>query len=287
VIRRRALPLLAASLVLGVLDHARADHIPGHGASDAVRTLNSLGGGTGAATSRLMLLQEANRSSRTLTPNSSFVTSLVGEYSPHRWFSFGLQLPLQVVHEDGRTTKVGLGNLRVLTRVTLHADKLFHRILTFGVNAGFPTRTVHFSVDPGQVWSQAPYALFTRNYRRPFWQILATAPIETRPAGTAIDLAAAVQGGYRFLGVLAPTLGVLTTVRVASWCRRPTGGTDFCRSGRVTELDRPVGTTQAYATFGLSWSFARWGMLAAGAQVAMTPRRDFDGGGSLSLQASF
>ncbi|HWB75431.1 MAG TPA: hypothetical protein VG755_10750 [Nannocystaceae bacterium] len=281
---RWALAALAIALAPAI---ARADHVPGHGASDAVRTLNSFGGGTGAATSRVMLLQEASRATRTLSPNSSYSTSLIGEYSPHKWFSFGLQLPLQVVDEDAARAKVGLGNVRVLTRLTLHADKLYHRILTFGINAGFPTRTIRFTVDPGKQWSQAPYVVFTRNYRRPFWQVFASAPIESRPAGTAIDLAAAAQGGYRFLGVLTPSAGLLTTVRVASWCRAPTGDASFCRGGRVTELDRPIGSTAVYVTFGLSWAFKPWGLLAAGAQIPVTPKRDFDAAGTLSFQATF
>ena len=281
---RPALAAIALALAPAI---ARADHVPGHGASDAVRTLNSFGGGTGAATSRVMLLQEASRSSRTLVPNSSYTTSIIGEYSPHRWFSFGFQLPMLVLDEDAAKAKVGLANVRVLTRLTLHADKLYHRVFTVGVNAAFPTRTVRFTVDPGKTWSQAPFVLFTRNYRRPFWQIFASAPIETRPAGTAIDVAVAAQGGYRFLGVLTPSAGLLATVRVASWCRTPQGDGAFCKAGRVTELDRPVGTTQLYVTAGLSWAFTKWGLLAAAAQIPVTPKRDFDAAGTLSLQASF
>jgi hypothetical protein len=279
---------IAIGLVIALLPAiARADHLPGHGASDAVRTLNSFGGGTGAATSRVMLLQEASRSTQTLSPSSSYTTSLIGEYAPHRWFSFGMQLPLQVIDEDNARAKVGLGNVRVLTRLTLHADKLYHRVLTFGVNAGFPTRTVRFTVDPGKTWSQAPYVVFTRNYRRPFWQVFASTPIETRPAGTAIDVALAAQGGYRFLGVLTPSAGLLMTVRTASWCRTPRGDSHFCRDGRVTEVDRPIGSTALYVTFGLSWAFTRWGLLAAAAQVPVTPKRDFVAAGMLSFQASF
>jgi hypothetical protein len=279
---------IAICLVIAILPAiAHADHVPGHGASDAVRTLNSFGGGTGAATSRVMLLQEASRSTQTLSPSSSYTTSLIGEYAPHRWFSFGMQLPLQVIDEPNARAKVGLGNVRVLTRLTLHADKLYHRVLTFGVNAGFPTRTVRFTVDPGKTWSQAPYVVFTRNYRRPFWQVFASTPIETRPAGTAIDVALAAQGGYRFLGVLTPSAGLLMTVRTASWCRTPQGDSHFCRGGRVTEVDRPIGSTALYVTFGLSWAFTRWGLLAAAAQVPVTPKRDFVAAGMLSFQASF
>ncbi len=283
----RVVALLVLAIVAGVPARARADHVPGHGASDAVRTLNSLGGGTGAATSRVMLLQEAARSSRTLAPNSSYTTSLLGEYAPHRWFSFGLQLPLQIVDEDGARARAGLGNVRVLTRLTLFPDKLFHRVLSFGINAGFPTRTVRFSVDPGKTWSQVPYLVFTRSWHRPFVQVFASTPIETRPAGTAIDVAAAAQGGYRFLGVLTPSAGVLATTRVVSWCRDAGGDASFCKRGRVTELERPVGATAVYVTVGLSWAFTRWGLLAAAAQIPVTPKRDFDAAGTLSLQASF
>jgi hypothetical protein len=265
---------------------ARADHAPGHGASEAVRSLNSLGGGTGAAVSRIMLLQEASDSrTSTLTPHGGYVTSILGEYSPHAWFSFGVQVPLQIVDEPQVPARVGLGNLRVSTRVTLHADKLFHRILTFGVNATFPTRTVTFTTDPGRTWTTAPYAVFTRNYHRPFWQIFATVPIETRPAGTAIDLGVGAQGGYRFWGKLAPSAGLLVNTRLASWCRRVDGGADFCREGRVTEIERPLGATALYVTGGLAWTFAPWGTLAASVQVPVTAVRDFDVGGSLGLSA--
>lgn len=289
---------------------ARADHVPGHGASEAVRNLNTLGGGTGAAVSRIMLLQELSRTKRnSLAPHSAYVTSLLGEYAPHPWFSFGAQVPLQIIDEDAQRTKVGLGNLRVLTRVTLHADKLFHRVLSFGVNATFPTRTVTFSVDPGKTWIAAPYVVFTRTHDvrhvHPFWQVLGTLPIETRPAGTAIDLGAGAQGGVKLgsharrrvrrdptrtrrgLGTLAPSAGLLATVRLASWCRAPHGGASFCREGRVTELAREVGSTSLYATVGVAWSFAPWGAINAAMQVPLTPKRDFDLGGSIGLQAAF
>jgi len=278
---------LVAVLLLALPCTARADHVPGHGASEAVRSLNSLGGGSGAASSRVLVLQEFSRSRRSLTPNRTYTTSLLGEYAPHRWFSFGVQIPLLVLDEDHRPARVGLGNLRVVTRVTLHADKLFHHVLSFGVNGTFPTRTVAFSVDPGKTWIAAPYVVFTRNYRRAFWQVFATTPIETRPAGTAIDISAAAQGGYRFWGVLTPSAGVLASVRALTWCREPDGSAALCKRGRVTEIERSMGTTLVAATFGLSWSFARWGMLAGTVQVPLTPRREFDIAGSLAFQAAF
>lgn len=280
---------IVLACVLAVLPRlAKADHAPGHGASEAVRSLNSLGGGTGAAVSRILILQEASTSRRsTITPHSAYVTSILGEYSPHRWFSFGLQVPLQVIDEREAPAVVGLGNVRATTRVTLHADKLFHRIVTFGTNATFPTRTVRFTTDPGATWVVSPYGMFTRNYHRAFWQILATAPIEVRPAGTAIDLGVGAQGGYRFWGKLAPSAGLLANVRIATWCRRVEGGAEFCAPGRVTEIERQVGATALYVTGGLSWNFARWGALAASIQVPVTPVRDFDVGGSIGLQAFF
>lgn len=281
--KRAVLIALLLALTPGV---AQADHAPGHGASEAVRNLNSLGGGTGAAVSRILVLQEASSSrTSTLAPHRGFVTSVLGEYSPHRWFSFGVQIPLQVIDEEDARTKVGLGSMRVLTRVTLHADKLFHRILTFGVNATFPTRTVVFTTDPGRTFTTSPYGVFTRNYHRAFWQVFATAPIETRPAGTAIDVGVGAQGGYRFWGKLAPSAGLLVNVRAATWCRRVNGGSDFCRAGRVTEIERRLGATAVYATGGLAWTFAAWGSLSASIQVPVTPTRDFDLGGSVGFQA--
>jgi hypothetical protein len=276
-----------ASALVAVSSTARADHVPGHGSSEAVRNLNSLGGGSGAASSRMLLLQEFSHSTRTLAPNTTYTTSLLGEYAPHRWFSFGAQLPLLVIDEAATSPRAGFGNLRIVTRITLHADKLFHRVLSFGVNAVFPTRTVVFTVDPGKTWVQAPYVVFTRNYRRAFWQIFATVPIETRPAGTAIDVSAAGQGGYRFWGKLAPSAGVILTVRAASWCRRPEARATLCKDGRTTEIERSMGTTIVAGNFGLSWTFQDWGMLFANVQVPFTPRRDFDVAGAIGLQALF
>lgn len=284
--RPRLVGLAMAAGLAATPGIARADHAPGHGASEAVRALNSLGGGTGAAVSRILVLQEASRSQRrTLVPHSAYVTSVLGEVSPHPWVSFGLQLPLQIIDEDRIAPAVGLGSVRVLTRVTLHADKLYHRVLSFGVNATMPTRTVQFTVDPGRTTVTAPYVVFTRSYHRAFWQIFATAPLETRPAGTALDLGAAAQAGWTFWGKFAPSFGALATVRLASWCRVLDGGHAWCPRGRVTEIDRDLGTTSLYVTANVAWTFARWGMLAASVQVPVTPQRDFDVGGSLGLQA--
>lgn len=296
----RALAGLAFATAASLATAARADHVPGHGASEAVRNLNTLGVGSGAALSRVMLLQEATRSHRnTLAPHSAYVTSLLGEYAPHPWFSAGVQLPLQIVDEVGKAPRAGLGNVRVLTRVTLHGDKLFHRVLSFGLNATFPTRTVLFSTDPGKTWVQAPYLVFTRSYHRAFWQLLTTAPIETRPAGTAIDLGLGAQGGRRFGharanraqrwrgGTFTPSAGLLATVRLASMCTHAHGPTRWCRDGRVTEVHRELGSTALYVTAAAAWGVTRWGSLVASLQVPVTPKRDFDIGGSFGLQAAF
>jgi hypothetical protein len=129
----------AALAVMAAVPSAAAHHVPGHSASEGVRNLNSLGGGAGKAVSRVMILQEASRTKTTFAPASTYSTSLIGEYSPHPWISFGVQPTLLAVDQDRGASRVGLGDTRAVVRLTPHADKLVHRVLTTGVSASFPT----------------------------------------------------------------------------------------------------------------------------------------------------
>ena len=289
--RRAALARWCAAAVATAPAVARAHHVPGQSASEGVRNINSLGGGAGQARSRLLVLQEIGRSSarRTLNPGTVYTTSLLGEFAPHPWFSFGVQAPLLVVDEDAQdvATKVGYGDTRVLLRLSPHADKLIHRVLSVGVNLSFPTRTVRFEADPGNIWIVAPSVLYSRTYRRAFWQAIGALTIEERPAGTALDVTAGMQAGYRFFDVLSPTLGVLADVRAFTACAEIGGGSSPCLDGRATEVDRETGSVRAYALAGLAWTFAPWGSLLANAQVPVTPRADFDVAGSVGLQFTF
>lgn len=266
---------------------ATAHHVPGHGASEGVRNLNSLGGGSGQATSRAMILQEYSRNSTSLNPATTFNTSLLGEYSPHPWTSFGLQAPLLVVDEDAAPRKVGYGDTRAFVRLTPHADKLIHRVLTTGINVSIPTRTLTFQADPGKIWTVSPMVMFTRTHLRAYWQLMGLATVEHRPAGTAIDFSASGQIGYRAFGKLGLGVGVLADLRTANFCAEVGGGSSFCPGNRATETDRQVGSVRVAQLSSVSYNFATWGLLAVNLQLPMSPKRDFDYAGSLSLQVSF
>lgn len=269
---------------------ARAHHVPGHGASEGIRNLNSLGGGTGKALNRAAILHEVSRTTTSLTPGTVFNTSLLGEYAPHPWFSFGAQLPLLVVDEDapGVPTKVGYGDTRLFLRLTPHADKLVHRVFTTAINVSLPTRTVRFTADPGRTVIVAPAAIFSRTYTRAFWQLLGVATYEHRPAGSAIDLSPGGQVGARLLdGKLSPALGMLGDVRVATFCARIGGGTRFCPEGRSTEIARELGSLRVTTFASLTYAFAPWGLVSASVQVPLLTKRDFDVAGAFTFQAMF
>ncbi len=283
---RRASWLLAATLGLWPAS-AAAHHVPGHGASEGVRNLNSLGGGSGQATSRVMLLQEYSRNTTSLNPATTYNTSLLGEYSPHPWVSFGVQTPLLIVDEDAAPRKVGYGDTRAFIRLTPHADKLIHRVVTAGINVSVPTRTLRFEADPGKSWTVSPMAMFTRTHMRTFWQVMALGTAERRPAGTAFDLTGSAQVGYRAWGKLGFGVGVLADVRIANFCAKVGGGSEFCSGNRATETNREVGSVRLAHLTSLSYSFSSWGMLAANVQLPLSPKRDFDVAGSLSMQFQF
>jgi len=237
-----------------------------------------------------MLLSEVSRNTSSLNPATTYNTSLLGEYAPHPWFSVGLQAPVLVVDEDAPEvdTKVGYGDTRVSLRLTPHADKLIHRVVTTGVNLSLPTRSVRFEADPGRSWVVSPNVLFTRTYRRPFWQVMGLATFEHRPAGTAIDLSVGAQAGYRIRGVLTPSIGTLADLRVAAFCTPVGGGPQvLCENGRTTEVNREIGSLRIANFAALTYAFADWGLVNLSVQLPVTPKRDFDWAGSFAFHALF
>ncbi|MGB1016584.1 MAG: hypothetical protein ACPG4T_20775, partial [Nannocystaceae bacterium] len=131
-------PLLLGLLALvGVVANpqpAAAHHTPGHGASEGVRNINSLGGTGGKALSRLLILNETYYTGQGLNPGVNESLSVFGEYAPVPAFSLGVQLPFAVAAfaDDDYRPRAGLGDMRLAFRFTPHASKLIHRVFTTG-----------------------------------------------------------------------------------------------------------------------------------------------------------
>lgn len=294
--RRRGEPrlrLLAAVVGAGLFSSASASahHAPGHGPSESVRTLNGFAGRTPRALQRALLLGEIVRNTAQPNLNAATIYTLSALVSvrPHPWLSVGLQAPYTFVDEDapGVPTKSGYGDTRLELRLTPHADKLLHRVLTVGVNASFPTRTVRFQADPGPMWSVAPLVAYTRSYEFWSWQAVLLAPLEHRPAGTAFEGSGAFVVNHRLLPSWSWSVGALVDVRIASSCALPGGGQTWCRDGRVTELSRETGATRGYVTAGTGVELAEDWAVSASVQAPVTHRRDFDLAGSIGLEGRF
>lgn len=279
--------LLCALLLLGP-KLARAHHVPGHGSSEGVRSINSLGNRGGTAASRVLVLDEFAWQPTSPTPGLRNELSLLGEYAPVPAFSFGAQFPFALIDEVGRPPMAGYGDTRAFIRFTPHADKLIHRTLTFNLTASFPTRTIRISVDPGRVWSVTPSMIFTRTYGEWFWQVLSFASVETRPAGLALDLSLGGQAGGKFAnGRIALGGGVIVDARAVNWCAQPDGDLLACNESRAGEHQREPGSLRATALATGAINFdARWSMIL-GVQVPFTAKRDFDLGLSAGVQATF
>ena len=287
---RWALPGLALATGLSFGTAARAHHVPGHGASEGLRTINSLNGSGGRAYSRVLLLNEFIYTGFGLNPGLTNSLSVLGEWAPKPFFSVGVQAPLLMFRgaDTKGATRVGYGDTRLQLRFTPHASKLIHRVLTFGVNISFPTRTVGFPVDPGPVWGATPYLVFTRTYSTVFWQVLGLATVDARRAGTALNLAASAQVGGRFLkNKLSPGVGVLVDSRVLNFCADPSGAQRFCADSRAGEENRGVGATRATALATLAYTFVPRASLIASLQLPFTAKRDFSFGWSVGIQGFF
>lgn len=269
---------------------ARAHHVPGHGASEGVRTINSLNGAGGRANTRLLLINEFVYTGFGLNPGTMDSLSIVGEYAPRPWLSMALQAPLLMFRaaDTNGETRVGYGDTRVQLRFTPHAGKLIHRVFTAGLNASIPTRTVRFTVDPGPIVAIAPYAVFTRTYMTWYWQTLAISAVDIRRAGVAIDFGVSGQVGARLAGGKVNLgFGLLLDTRLAAWCASPEGGREFCPGNRAGELFRELGTFRGTGLMAVAYNFHRRGSLVGSVQVPFTRIRDYTIGWSLGLQMFF
>lgn len=282
-------PPLAGALAIAAPADARAHHVPGHGASEGVRNINSLGGRGGRAQTRVLILDELVYARGGLNPSVANTTSLFGEYAPIPALSLAVQAPFIALHDlGGSGARVGYGDTRVQLRVTPHARKLIHRVFTVGLTASLPTRTLRLAVDPGPVTAIAPNALFTRTYDRQFWQIMGLAVIDHRRAGTALDLTFGGQAGTRLHdGKTTLGVGALFDLRLANFCAGPAGGAAFCTTTRPGEYDRPVGALRALVLVTAARAIGRRGHILAAIQAPLTTRADFTLAGSVGAQISF
>ncbi|MBK8262903.1 MAG: hypothetical protein IPK80_16395 [Nannocystis sp.] len=279
---------LALALALAAAD-ARAHHVPGHGASEGVRNINSLGSRGGRAESRLLLLNEFVYTSQGVNPSVTDTTSLYGEFAPIPALSLAVQAPFLVLRDlANEETRVGYGDTRLQLRVTPHARKLIHRVFTAGLTVSLPTRTVRLNVDPGPVTAVSPYVFFTRTYDRHFWQVMGLSVLERRRAGSAVDLSVGAQGGSRLLGgKFTLGLGALLDLRVLNTCAQPTGGAAVCAHSRPGEDDRPIGALRAIVLTTFSYHLTKRLTLLGAIQGPISPRLDFTVAGSLGAQVFF
>jgi hypothetical protein len=261
-----------------------AAHHPGHSStvSEGIRSLNNLSHAGGNANNRIAVIHDATRTTTGTDRATTLRALFIAEIAPHPWFSFGAEAPLRGIVEDDEPPAIGYGDTRLFVRLTPHGDKLVHRVLTVGLAASLPTRSTTRSSEPERPWSLSPHVLFTRSYERAFWSVIGQPTVETRSAGTALDISAAGQLGYRFFDVLSPSIGATVDVRTASWCDG-----SFCSDGRVGEVDRAVGATRVYLLGGLGYQITSRGTLLAGVQVPVTTARDFDIGVNLGVQFLF
>ncbi len=288
---RRRLPLaLLFGLALAPA-LARAHHVPGHGASEGVRTINSFGGGAGgSAHTRLFLFNEFVATRFGLNPGLTDSLSVLAEVAPKPWFSFAVQAPLLMFRgaDTGGRTRVGYGDTRLQLRFTPHARKLIHRVLTLGATISFPTRTVPLPVDPGPIWGVSPYAVVSRTYEKWFWQVLAVGTVDLRRAGVGLDLGLSGQvGGRFFAGKLNAGFGVLLDTRLATWAALADGGREFTTGNRAGERYRELGMVRGTGLATLAYNFHARSSLVGSLQVPFTVVRDYTIGWSLGLQVFF
>ena len=283
---KHSIVLLALSLV--VSSTALAHHAPGHGVSEGVRTINSLGRRGASAQTRLLWLNEMSTTSTSPSPGDTYSSSLYAEWAPWPEFSVGLQTPLLMVREFDQPIQAGYGDTRVALRYTPHADKLIHRVFTLGLSLSIPTRTLKLTVDPGAVWKGTLNVLFTRTYNQLFWQIMGLATIDTRPAGVGIDGGSGFQIGLRTKDKkISIGAGVLGELRLLNLCKQPQGNTLVCDGSRAGEASRDVGALRSHAVVTLAANLLKNSRIVGSVLLPLTSVADFDVATSLGWEMFF
>ena len=289
---RGVLGLTLASLTSGALvtesTDAHAHHNVGQGAGESLRNLSTLAGDL-SPRQRAALMGEVSRGTEepTLNTATTYSVSALLDIRAHRRLYLSAQFPLLFVDEDAvNGLKVGMGNTTVGLHVPVGSLQEGAASWVLGLNVSLPTRTFTYEADPGRQWSLTPGLRYGDTSGNFLWYGLLVSPIETRPAGTAVDVSPALGVGYRFFRTLSVTTGLNADIRALSVCAT-LDGSQLCPEGRATEVNRPVGATRAYAHLGLSWEMHKNWSLFSGGQLPVTAHRDLEWAANLGLEARF
>jgi hypothetical protein len=191
------------------------------------------------------------------------------------------------MNEAGETgTSMGYGDTTLEAIVTPYGGWLRHRVPSFGLRLSLPTRSFELQADPGKSYAASPFAAFTRRYESLYWQTVLLSTLETRPAGWAWDMSAGLSAGYELSPGLSLSLGGWVDTRMLAFCEAAHGSASYCEEGRVTERERPTFATRAYALLNAAYAIGAF-QLQAGAQLPLTPKKDFLYSGFLSAEWAF
>jgi hypothetical protein len=268
---------------------ALAHHNAGGGQGESQRKLGTLGSDA-AQRSRAAIVLGASRSTSepTLNPATNASAAAVLNLKLHPRCFVGLELPFLLVAEDGADQiEAGYGDTRFGGHCVMIQPKPKRISFSGGVDLSFPTRTVHYSTDPGAQWVISPNFRIAQAFERFYWFALLHVPYEIRPAGSALDLSTGLSLGYRFTDSFSWVLGPSLDVRLFAFCREVDGSSSYCSGGRATEENRPTGSIRAGVQTAVSYEISeRWSIFAAGG-LPITARRDIEWSANLGIEARF
>lgn len=265
-----------------------AHHDVGHGASEGMRNLTTLAGNPNPRQRAALMMQVSRGTDEpTLNTATTYATSALVDIQLLRRLYLGMQLPFVVVDEDAYDgVKMGLGDTTASANLRLDSMKNRTARFTLGVNVTAPTRTIRYETDPGKQWVVSPGLRYGGASDFLFWYGLLFFPVETRPAGTAIDVSPAAGLGVRFFKKLSLSAGLNADIRAHTICKT-FDGSEVCEEGRVTETNRPRGATRLYAHSALSLDLSKRWSLFGGVQIPLSQRRDVEWGAQAGAELRF
>lgn len=271
------LVLRIVSALIACSAPALAHHNVGHGASEGMRNLTTLAGNP-SPRQRVALMTQVSRGTEepTLNTATSYATSALIDIQLLRRLYLGAQLPFMIVDEDAYDgMKTGLGDATLSSSLRLDSMKNRAAHFTLGVNVTVPSRTIRYESDPGKQWTVSPGLRYGGAGGVLFWYALLFFPLETRPAGTALDVSPAAGLGVRFVKKLNLSAGLNADIRAHTICKT-FDGSEVCEDGRVTETNRPRGATRLYAHSAVSIDLSKTWSIFGGVQAPLTTLRDVE-----------